>query len=91
MFFDSAQTTLNAAFRPAVMLSGAFFVIASMPAPVRALTRLLPPRYLVSSLQTIFLAGDVWEILLPDMLFLTGTSVLFLTLTALKTARGLDD
>lgn len=88
--FDSAQTTLNVAFLPAVMLSGAFFVISSMPAPVRALTYLLPPRYLVSSLQTIFLAGDVWEILLPDILFLTGTSVLFLTLTALKTRRRLD-
>lgn len=88
--FDSAQTTLNAAFLPAVMLSGAFFVISSMPAPLRALTYLLPPRYLVSSLQTIFLAGDVWEVLIPDMLFLTGTSVLFLGLTALKTARRLD-
>ncbi len=61
-----------------------------MPAPLRALTYLLPPRYLVSSLQTIFLAGDVWEILVPDILFLTGTSVLFLALTALKTARRLD-
>jgi ABC-2 type transport system permease protein len=89
--FDSAQTTLNAAFLPAVMLSGAFFVIASMPAPVRALTYLLPPRYLVTSLQTIFLAGDVWEVLVPDILFMTGTSVLFLALAALKTARRLDE
>lgn len=88
--FDSAQTTLNVAFLPAVMLSGAFFVIASMPLPVRLLTYLLPPRYLVTSLQTIFLAGDVWPILLPDIAFLTGTSLLFLGLTALKTARRLD-
>ncbi|HDQ41148.1 MAG TPA: ABC transporter permease [Desulfonatronum sp.] len=88
--FDSAQTTLNVAFLPAVMLSGAFFVISSMPAPLRALTFLLPPRYLVSALQTLFLAGDVWEILIPDILFLSATSVLFLTLTALKTRRRLD-
>lgn len=88
--FDSAQTTLNVAFLPATMLSGAFFVISSMPAPIRALTYLLPPRYFVSSLQTIFLAGDVWTIILPDVAFLTGTSTLFLILTALKTTRGLD-
>ncbi|GAB6113052.1 ABC transporter permease [Desulfomicrobium salsuginis] len=88
--FDSAQTTLNVAFLPATMLSGAFFVISSMPAPVRMLTYILPPRYFVSSLQTIFLAGDVWPILLPDIAFLTGTSILFLALTALKTARRLD-
>lgn len=89
--FDSAQTTLNVAFLPATMLSGAFFVISSMPAPIRALTYLLPPRYFVTSLQTIFLAGDVWEILLPDIAFLTGTSILFLALTAWKTARRLDE
>ena len=88
--FDSAQATLNIAFLPAVMLSGAFFVISSMPAPVRLLTYLLPPRYFVSSLQTLFLAGDVWSILGPDILFLTGTSILFLTLTARKTTRRLD-
>lgn len=88
--FDSAQTTLNVAFLPAVMLSGAFFVIDSMPAPIRAVTYLLPPRYLVSSLQTIFLAGDIWSILLPNAFFLAGTSVLFLGLTALKTRRRLD-
>ncbi|NLY40343.1 MAG: ABC transporter permease [Desulfovibrionales bacterium] len=88
--FDSAQTTLNIAFLPAVMLSGAFFVIDSMPAPIRAITYLLPPRYLVSSLQTIFLAGDIWTILLPNTLFLAGTSILFLLLTVRATRRRLD-
>lgn len=89
--FDSAQTTLNIAFLPAVMLSGAFFVIDSMPAPIRAITYLLPPRYLVTSLQTIFLAGDIWSILIPNTLFLACTSILFLGLTVLKTRRRLDD
>lgn len=88
--FDSAQASLNAAFLPTVMLSGAFFVISSMPAPVRALTWLLPSRYLVTALQTIFLAGDIWSILLPDILFLTAASVFFIGLTAWKTARHLD-
>ena len=89
--FDSAQASLNAAFLPTVMLSGAFFVISSMPAPIRALTWLLPSRYLVTALQTIFLAGDIWSILLPDILFLMAASALFLGLTARKTARRLDD
>lgn len=88
--FNSAQTSLNVAFLPAVMLSGAFFEIASMPAPIRAVTYLLPPRYFVSSLQTIFLAGDVWSVLRPDLIFLTCTSVLFLVLLARSTQRRLD-
>jgi ABC-2 type transport system permease protein len=37
-----------------------------MPAPVRLITYLLPARYYVSLLQTIFLAGDVWSIIVPN-------------------------
>lgn len=88
--FNSAQTSLNVAFLPAVLLSGAFFEIASMPAPLRAVTYLLPPRYFVSALQTLFLAGDVWTILLPNLLFLTATSALFLFLVTRATTRRLD-
>lgn len=88
--FNAAQSALNVAFLPAVMLSGAFFELSSMPAPLRMLTYLLPPRYFVSSLQTLFLSGDVWPVLLPNIAFLSCTSVLFLTLVARKTTRRLD-
>lgn len=88
--FNSAQIALNVAFLPAVMLSGAFFEIASMPAPVRAITYLFPPRYFVGSLQTLFLAGDVWSVLLPKIAILAFTSALFLFLVARATKRRLD-
>lgn len=88
--FNSAQTALNVAFLPAVMLSGAFFEIATMPAPVRAVTYLLPPRYFVSALQTLFLAGDVWSVLLPNLLALALAAALFLLLVARATTRRLD-
>jgi len=88
--FNSAQMALNVAFLPAVMLSGFLFEIASMPAPIRAFTYLLPPRYFVSSLQTLFLSGNVGSILWPDILFLMGTSALFLSLAARATTRRLD-
>lgn len=88
--FNSAQTALNVAFLPAVMLSGAFFEIASMPAAVRAVTYLLPPRYFVSALQTLFLAGDVWSVLRPNLLALGLAAALFLGLVARATTRRLD-
>ena len=88
--FNSAEITLNVAFLPAVMLSGAFFEIASMPPAVRALTYVFPPRYFVDALQTIFLSGDVWPVLLPDIIYLGATSVLFLTLLVRSTVRRLD-
>lgn len=88
--FNSAQTALNVAFLPAVMLSGFLFEITSMPAPLRALTYLLPPRYFVSALQTLFLSGDVWAVLWKDLAFLIATSALFLGLAARATTRRLD-
>lgn len=88
--FNGAQIALNVAFLPAVMLSGAFFEIASMPAPVRGLTYLFPPRYFVGSLQTLFLAGDVWSVLLPKITILAGTGAVFLSLVARATKRRLD-
>lgn len=80
--FNAAQTTLNAAFLPAVMLSGFIYEIASMPAPLRLLTTLMPPRHFVSCMQTLFQVGSQWELLWPDVLALTAMAALFLGLTA---------
>ena len=88
--FNAAQASLNVAFLPATMLSGFVYEIASMPAPIRAVTYLIPARYFVSALQTLFQAGFVGRILLEDLLFLTASAAFFLGLTALKTRRRLD-
>ena len=63
--FAASQAALISAFLPAFELSGFIFEIDSMPAPIRLLTYVLPARYFVSSLQTIFLAGDVTTVLVP--------------------------
>lgn len=88
--FNAAQAALNIAFLPAVMLSGFVFEISSMPAPVRAVTYLFPARYFVSSMQTLFLAGDVGRTLLINSLFLLGAAVLLIGWTAHLTKRRLD-
>jgi len=88
--FNAAQAALNAAFLPATLLSGFVFEIASMPAPVRAVTYLIPARYFVAALQTIFQAGFVGPLLASDFLFLLLSACLFLGLTAWRTRRRLD-
>ncbi|RUL87496.1 ABC transporter permease [Tautonia sociabilis] len=76
--FVACQAALIVGFLPAFELSGFIFEIGSMPAPIQLLTRILPPRYFVSSLQTIFLAGDVPSVLVPNGLILCAfASVLF--------------
>ncbi|WP_293760815.1 ABC transporter permease [uncultured Aquitalea sp.] len=88
--FVAAQGALTAAFLPAIMLSGFVFEIKSMPLPVQAFTYLVPARYFVSALQTLYQAGEVWAILLPNMLFLLISALFWLGLTAARTWRRLD-
>ncbi|WP_413721249.1 ABC transporter permease [Sodalis sp. RH23] len=88
--FNAAMVALNAAFLPAVMLSGFIFQIDSMPAVVRAVTYIIPARYFVSTLQSLFLAGNVAGILVVNTLFLVASAVGFIGLTAWKTKRRLD-
>ncbi|HZV00241.1 MAG TPA: ATP-binding cassette domain-containing protein [Planctomycetota bacterium] len=62
----ASQITLLVTFLPAFMLSGFLFDLRSMPVAARAITYVLPARYYVALLQTAFLAGDVWGVILPD-------------------------
>ena len=88
--FNAAQAALNAAMLPATILSGFVYEIASMPAPIRAVTYLIPARYFIRALETLFQAGFVGRLLLEDLLFLIASAAFFLGFTALHTRRRLD-
>ncbi|HOX58218.1 MAG TPA: ABC transporter permease [Candidatus Paceibacterota bacterium] len=88
--FNAALAALNAAFLPAVMLSGFLFEIRSMPAGLQAVTYLIPARYFVTAMQTLFQAGNVWPILSNSAGCLVVAGMLFLGVTALKTRRRLE-
>jgi ABC-2 type transport system permease protein len=55
-----------ATFMPAFMLSGFLFDLRSMPTVIRWITALLPARYYVAMLQTVFLAGNIWSVIVPN-------------------------
>ncbi|HTU23450.1 MAG TPA: ABC transporter permease [Gemmataceae bacterium] len=76
--FVASQVALLSAFLPAFWLSGFIFEIDSMPLPIRLLTYVLPARYFVSSLQTLFLAGDVASVLVPNLIALTIIAVVLM-------------
>src|SRR5262249_5545103 len=78
--FVASQVTLLVTFMPALMLSGFLFDLRSMPAAVRWITYVLPARYYVALLQTIFLAGDVWGVILPNAAGLAGMAARLLLL-----------
>jgi ABC-2 type transport system permease protein len=72
----ASQLAMLATFMPALMLSGFLFDLRSMPTAIRLITYVLPARYYVTLLQTIFLAGNVWQVIIPNMLVLTAMTVL---------------
>jgi len=88
--FVAAQIALLSGFLPAFLLSGFLFEIDSMPAPIRALTYVLPARYFVASLQTVFLAGDIWWQFVPAIAAMLVIGAVLFALTALNTRKTLD-
>lgn len=88
--FVAAQAAMVTAFLPAYMLSGFIFEIASMPAPIRFLTYFLPPRYFVTCLQTLFLAGNVWTLIIANIIPMLLIATFFFLVTAELTAKRLD-
>jgi ABC-2 type transport system permease protein len=88
--FVASQVALLTGFLPAVFLSGFVFEISSMPAPIQTITYIIPARYFATSLITVFLAGDIWGLLLPNMgaMALLG-SIIFIAVGR-KTKARLD-
>jgi ABC-2 type transport system permease protein len=88
--FVAGQAAIITTFLPAFILSGFIFDIGSMPWVVQMLTHAIAARYFVSILQTVFLAGDVWSVLVPNALALSIMAMLFLGLTRLKSRKRLE-
>jgi len=88
--FVAAQLAFLTTMMPSMMLSGMMFDITAMPAWLRAVTYVVPARYLVSILQTLFLAGDVWSVLLPNLGALAVAASVSVLGTMAVTRRRLD-
>jgi len=66
----ASQIALTATFLPAFLLSGFLFSIEQMPAAIRAVTRVIPARYFVSILKSVFLKGSGLALLEGELLAL---------------------
>ena len=88
--FVAGQIAIVATFLPAFMLSGFIFDINSMPTVIQYLTHLIAARYYVAILQTLFLAGDVWKVVLGNALALSCFCVLFLAIARKRTVKRLE-
>jgi drug efflux transport system permease protein len=88
--FVAGQIAIIATFLPAFLLSGFIFDIDSMPAVVQVITHAIVARYFVAIVQTLFLAGDVWSVVLPNALALAIMAAIFLGITWRKSRKRLE-
>jgi drug efflux transport system permease protein len=88
--FIAGQLALITTFLPAFLLSGFIFEIRNMPQVVQAITYLFAARYFVAVVTTLFLAGNIASVILPNTLALALMAAIFLGLTRLKTRKRLD-
>ncbi len=88
--FVAGQIAIITTFLPAFILSGFVFDINSMPQAVQFITHIVAARYFVAIQQSVFLAGDVWSVILPNAAALALMAVVFLGLARAIARKRLD-
>jgi ABC-2 type transport system permease protein len=81
------QIAVLASFLPTMMLSGFVFPIASMPAPIQAITFIVPARYFIIALRAIVLKGAELSTYWTQLAALAIYAALMLTLASKRLAR----
>lgn len=88
--FLACQFAIMGTFMPALMLSGFLYDILNMPPAVRAITYLIPARYYVTLLQTLFLAGNITSVIIPCCITLGVFALALMTIARLKAPKSLE-
>lgn len=88
--FLASQAALIVGFLPGLMLSGLVFPINSMPEFIQWFSSIVPARYMVSCIQSEFMAGTIWGIIAPNCLYLGFLGLLLFWLVFSKTRMRLD-
>jgi ABC-2 type transport system permease protein len=88
--FVAAMGAVSVTFLPTFMLSGFVFEIKSMPLWLQFLSYVFPAKYYVSSIRTICLVGDVWEIILKDTVVLLIMAIVLFLLLKKKLRKNVE-
>ncbi len=89
--FVAAQISIIAGFLPAFFLSGLIFDLESTPMVIQIMSYIVPARYFVSISHTLFMAGDIWPVLLPNGLVLAGMAIFFLGMAFHNISKRLEE
>jgi ABC-2 type transport system permease protein len=88
--FLASQLALVSSFMPSLMLSGFLFDLRNVPVAVQVVGRILPATYFMELVKTLFLAGNVWPLILRNCAILAAYAVLLLSIARAVTRKRLD-
>jgi ABC-2 type transport system permease protein len=85
----ASQLAMVLTFLPSFLLSDFMYAVSNMPAPIQAITYLVPARYFVGALKGIYLKGIGLEVLALEAGLLTIFGVVVVTLATVKFKKAL--
>jgi len=88
--FLSIQLSIMVTYLPALLLSGFVYPISSMPLPIQILTHIVPARYFITIIKSVYLKGLGVQILWWNMLLLTAFCVIILSTSIRKFRKRLE-
>ena len=87
--FFASQLALVTSFLPAVILSGFLFDLHNVPPVVRVIGEALPATHFLELLKTLFLAGNVWPLIIKEWAILAAYAVVLLVAARAVTRKSL--
>jgi ABC-2 type transport system permease protein len=85
--FLASQVALLSSLLPALMLSGFLFDLRNVPVVVRVIANVLPATHFMTLIKTLFLAGNVWTVVVPNLLLLAAYALALLGAARLATRK----
>ncbi len=89
--FTSSQIAGTVGFMPSMMLSGLIYEIDSMPPFIRALSYIIPAKYYVSAITSLFLSGVVVKTLILNSLYMLLFSFVMYILVLKNTKERIEE
>lgn len=83
----ATQIATMSSMLPSLLLSGFMFPIENMPAPLRAISNVVPARYFIHTLRGVLLRGNGWSEVWPDVVALSIFATVVLALGLLRFPR----
>ncbi len=88
--FVASQGAILVSMVPTIMLSGLIYEINNMPKIMQIITNIVPAKYLIDALKTLFMMGNEWSILIPNILGIIALTVLIFFGVVRKTKKSLE-